>query len=44
VDDAGFLTYITKPIKVNQFMDALDAALTSAQTTSRGGVPQETNQ
>jgi len=42
--EAGFLTYITKPIKVNQFMDALDVALTSAQTTSRGAVPQETNQ
>ena len=42
--EAGFLTYITKPIQVNQFMDALDAALTSAQTTLRGAVPQETNQ
>jgi len=42
--EAGFLTYITKPIKVNQFMDALDAALTSAPTISRGAVPQETNQ
>jgi len=42
--EAGFLTYITKPIQVNQFMDALDAALTFAQTTSRGASPQETNQ
>ena len=25
--EAGFFNYITKPIKVNQFMDALDAAL-----------------
>ncbi|MCF8178035.1 MAG: PAS domain S-box protein [Sulfuritalea sp.] len=25
---AGFFNYLTKPIKVNQFMDALDAALT----------------
>ena len=29
--DAGFLSYITKPIKVNAFMDALDAALLLAQ-------------
>jgi CheY-like chemotaxis protein len=32
--DAGFLSYLTKPIKVGQFMDALDAALTIAQTAS----------
>jgi CheY-like chemotaxis protein len=25
--DAGFLSYLTKPIKVNEFMDAMDAAL-----------------
>jgi len=25
--EAGFFNYLTKPIKVNQFMDALDAAL-----------------
>jgi signal transduction histidine kinase/AmiR/NasT family two-component response regulator len=31
---AGFLSYITKPIKVDQFMDALDVALTIAQTAS----------
>ena len=24
---AGFLSYMTKPIRVNEFMDALDAAL-----------------
>jgi len=30
--EAGFFDYITKPIKVNQFMDALDVALTFAQT------------
>ena len=29
--EAGFFSYLTKPIKVNQFMDALDAALKSAQ-------------
>jgi len=28
---AGFFNYLTKPIKVNQFMDALDAALKSSQ-------------
>ena len=29
---AGFFNYLTKPIKVNQFMDALDSALKSAGT------------
>ena len=33
--EAGFFNYITKPIRVNQFMDAMDQALTFAQTTSR---------
>jgi PAS domain S-box-containing protein len=28
--EAGFFNYLTKPIKVNQFMDALDVALKSA--------------
>ncbi len=28
---AGFFSYLTKPIKVNEFMDALDAALEHAQ-------------
>jgi PAS domain S-box-containing protein len=28
--EAGFLSYLTKPIKVNQFMEALDAALAVA--------------
>jgi signal transduction histidine kinase/AmiR/NasT family two-component response regulator len=32
--EAGFFNYLTKPIKVNQFMDALDAALTFSQTAS----------
>jgi len=27
----GFFRYLTKPIRVNEFMDALDAALTSAE-------------
>ena len=30
--EAGFFNYLTKPIKVNQFMDALDVALKFAQT------------
>jgi PAS domain S-box-containing protein len=30
--DAGFFSYLTKPIKVNQFMDALDAALKYSQS------------
>jgi CheY-like chemotaxis protein len=30
--EAGFFNYLTKPIKVNQFMDALDIALKFAQT------------
>jgi CheY-like chemotaxis protein len=29
---AGFFNYLTKPIKVNAFMDALDVALKYAQT------------
>jgi len=32
--EAGFLNYLTKPIKVNLFMDALDAALIIAQTAA----------
>ena len=31
---AGFFNYLTKPIKINQFMDALDAALHYVQATS----------
>jgi signal transduction histidine kinase/ActR/RegA family two-component response regulator len=30
--EAGFFNYLTKPIKVNQFMDALDVALKFSQT------------
>ncbi len=33
--EAGFFNYLTKPIKVNQFMDALDVALKFAQTAPR---------
>jgi PAS domain S-box-containing protein len=32
--EAGFFNYLTKPIKVNQFMDALDVALRFAQATT----------
>ncbi len=32
--EAGFFRYLTKPIKVNEFMDALDMALKSANTES----------
>jgi CheY-like chemotaxis protein len=31
---AGFLRYLTKPIKVDEFMDALDMALELAKTES----------
>ncbi len=32
--EAGFFRYLTKPIKVNEFMDTLDLALKFAKTTS----------
>jgi CheY-like chemotaxis protein len=31
---AGFFRYLTKPIKVNEFMDTLDEALKAAQTAT----------
>jgi PAS domain S-box-containing protein len=34
--EAGFFNYITKPIMVSKFMDALDAALTFSQTAADG--------
>ena len=38
---AGFFRYLTKPIKVNEFMDTLDQALSLAQSASaRTGVPK----
>ncbi|MDR3483060.1 MAG: PAS domain S-box protein [Burkholderiaceae bacterium] len=37
--EAGFFRYLTKPIKVNEFMDALDIAL---QFASENGLPTET--
>jgi len=33
--EAGFFNYLTKPIKVDQFMNALDAALRYSQTTPK---------
>jgi PAS domain S-box-containing protein len=35
--DAGFFRYLTKPIKVKEFMDTLTAGLAFAQETSRPG-------
>ncbi|MDG5977793.1 PAS/PAC sensor hybrid histidine kinase [Hydrogenophaga taeniospiralis CCUG 15921] len=39
--EAGFFNYLTKPIKVAQLMDALDAALRVAETTSGPATQQE---
>jgi signal transduction histidine kinase/CheY-like chemotaxis protein len=39
--EAGFFNYLTKPIKVGEFMDALDAALKFAQTTSASRINNE---
>ena len=33
--EAGFFNYLTKPIKVNEFMDSLDVALIFAQSTAQ---------
>jgi CheY-like chemotaxis protein len=33
--DAGFFNYLTKPIKVDQFMDALDMALKASEAAAR---------
>ena len=38
---AGFFSYITKPIKVNEFMDALDTALNFSKTASGRAVKKE---
>ena len=35
--EAGFFNYLTKPIKVNQFMDALDLALKFSETAAAIG-------
>jgi PAS domain S-box-containing protein len=40
--EAGFLSYLTKPIKVNQFMAALDAALVISQKGSDRAAAEET--
>ena len=40
--EAGFFRYLTKPIKVNEFMDALDMALEFAETGSDGASSQGT--
>jgi CheY-like chemotaxis protein/anti-sigma regulatory factor (Ser/Thr protein kinase) len=36
--EAGFFRYLTKPIKVNEFMQALDGALELADTESEGAI------
>jgi PAS domain S-box-containing protein len=40
--EAGFFDYLTKPIKVNHFMDTLDTALQSSQTAARN-LPRDTS-
>jgi PAS domain S-box-containing protein len=39
--EAGFFRYLTKPIKVNEFMEALDRALELAETALDGAVMPE---
>jgi signal transduction histidine kinase/CheY-like chemotaxis protein len=39
--EAGFFNYLTKPIKVNELMDALDAALSFSQSSSAPATHQE---
>ena len=39
--DAGFFNYLTKPIKVDQFMDALDAALIFSQTAAEHAAAED---
>ena len=39
--EAGFFNYITKPIRVAEFMDALDVALIFAQTASSRAIKTE---
>ena len=39
--EAGFFLYLTKPIKINEFMEALDMALEVAQTGVHGAVVPE---
>ena len=39
--EAGFFRYLTKPIKVNEFMDTLDVALKFSQTASGRATKKE---
>jgi DNA-binding response OmpR family regulator len=34
--DAGFFRYLTKPIKIDEFMQTLDTVLNDASATSAG--------
>ena len=40
--EAGFFRYLTKPIKVNEFMETLDVALKFAKTQSARADREET--
>ena len=40
--EAGFFRYLTKPIKVNEFMETLDVALNFAKTQSAPSDRKET--
>jgi CheY-like chemotaxis protein len=40
--EAGFFRYLTKPIKVNEFLDTLDVALDFATTQSSINGSEET--
>ena len=39
--EAGFFSYLTKPIKVNQFMETLDVALAHAQSAMGRAADEE---
>jgi PAS domain S-box-containing protein len=41
--EAGFFRYLTKPIKINEFMEALDMALEFAETEAEGQFSGGTN-
>jgi CheY-like chemotaxis protein len=42
--EAGFFQYLTKPIRVDAFMKALDVALEAAKTVAPGIAPQGAGQ
>jgi CheY-like chemotaxis protein len=42
--EAGFFRYLTKPIKVDEFMDTLDLALECARARSEVGKGEQTVQ